>query len=131
MLRSLQVCPTPQPTRFGYSNTVLVDAAGFDERFSKLLRKTGLFVGSKKRRDCQFFAARYEEEPIDAELLELDLVELDPEWVEHPLARAAKMAHFTHLERGGRNRYLLVGFRVPIVEPEGPIQQQHVEPEKA
>src|SRR5689334_21644493 len=41
------------------------------------------------------------------------------------------MAHLAHHERGRRDRHLLVGFRMPIVEPEGPIQQQHVEPEKA
>ena len=62
---------------------------------------------------------------------QLDLVEPDPERIEHPFARAAEMADLAHLERGGRNDHLLVGFRVPIVEPERPIQQQHVETEEA
>src|SRR5262245_15109693 len=40
------------------------------------------------------------------------------------------MTHLANLELGTRNRHLLVSFRVTIVEPECPIEQQHIKPEE-
>lgn len=106
-------------------------ATGFNQRISEFLRKADLFVGPEEGRDGKPFATGYKKDPVNAELLQLDFVEPDPEWVENPFARAAKMAYLAHPEGGGCDCHLLVGLRVPVVEPERPIQQQHIESEKA
>ncbi len=101
------------------------------QRIAERLREACLFVGAQKSRDRQLLAARHQKQPLDAEFLVRDLVELDPERIEHPFARASAMADLAHLQRGRRHRDLLVSRGVAVIEPERPVQQQHVEPEEA
>src|SRR5262245_13316252 len=100
------------------------------QRPSEFPGKIRLFVGAKKAPDRQFLAARDQEKAVNAEFFDLAFIEPYPQRIEHPFAHAAEMAHLANLELGARNGHLLVSFRVAIIEPECPIQQQHVESEE-
>ena len=93
--------------------------------------KAGFFVRAQKHRDGHAAALRDQIEPFDAELLMRDLVEPDPERVEHPFHDMAAMADPAQPQFGRRHRDLFIGPRAAEIDLEGPIDRQHVEAEKA
>jgi hypothetical protein len=97
------------------------------QRFSKLLGEIRLFVGAQKARDRQLFSARYQKQPVNSEVFDLALVQLHPKRIQHPFAHAAEMTDLANPELGACYGHLLVSFRMAIIEPECPVQQQHVE----
>src|SRR4029079_15076828 len=106
-------------------------ATSFVQRFQEFPGKARLFVGAQKAGNRQFFAARDNKQPIDSEVLDLNLVERDPEGIEHPFPRATEVTDLANPELRRSHRHLLVRFGMAVVETERPIQQEHIQAEEA
>src|SRR6202795_4989539 len=104
---------------------------GFAERRRQRGGETFLLVGAQKISDRQPPAVRHQEQPLDAEFLVHDAVEPHPHRIERPFAHVAALADLAHGEFRGGHRHLFVGAGRAIIGAERPVDQQHVEAEKA
>ena len=81
--------------------------------------------------DLTALAARDEVQPLHAEFLVHVEVEPDPKRIAAPFNHRAARADLAEHQFGRRHHHMLMGAAVAVVDPEGPVDQQHVEPEKA
>jgi endonuclease III len=113
----------------GYSNTVLVGPrrASFSA-FPSSLAKSAFSSGLRKLAIDSFFPRDIKNSRSIPKSSISTLSSLNR--VQHPFARAAEMTHLANPELGACYGHLLVSFRMAIIEPECPVQEQHVESEE-
>src|SRR5262249_12978651 len=93
--------------------------------------KAFLLLRAEEARDRELAPVRNQDQPLDAEFLVLVALKPHPDRVHAPLPNAAVVVHLAHGELGRRYGHLLVGGCGAVIDPEGPVDQEHIEAQKS